>query len=122
MQTATMSLGTFGTAAQRSTDAADDFDLLSTQPLMTEGDRTGTDMMFSNIAGVVLQSEQDRFARTLFRATRGNTFTHFQPISEPVKDPKTGKEVLKSVFVVYYQDNRLLGGGASAMSDKIKKI
>merc|ERR1719487_854201 len=120
MQTATMSLGTFGTAAQRSTDVADDFDLLSTQPLMTEGDRTGTDMMFSNIAGVVLQSEQERFARTLFRATRGNTFTHFQPISEPLKDPKTGKEVTKSVFVVYYQDVRL--GGGSAMAEKIKKI
>jgi V-type H+-transporting ATPase subunit a len=79
------------------------------------------DMTFSNIAGVVLQSEQDRFARTLFRATRGNTFTHFQPISEAVKDPKTGKDALKSVFVVYYQDNRG-GGTVSAMADKIKKI
>merc|ERR1719316_1505690 len=100
---------------------ADEFDLLATEPLMSD-DRSGTDMMFSNIAGVVLQSEQDRFARTLFRATRGNTFTHFQPIIEPLKDPKTGKEVLKSVFVIYYQDNRLGGGGASAMADKIKKI
>merc|ERR1719191_803355 len=111
-----------GSATQRNqTPTDDDFDLLSTQPLMNEGDRTGTDMMFSNIAGVVLQSEQERFARTLFRATRGNTFTHFQPIGEPIKDAKTGKDVFKSVFVVYYQDNRL-GGGASAMADKIKKI
>ena len=27
--------------------------------------------MFSNIAGVIHQEEQDRFARMLFRATRG---------------------------------------------------
>ena len=36
--------------------------------------------MFSSIAGVIHQEEQDRFARMLFRATRGNTFTHFQPL------------------------------------------
>merc|ERR1719160_1551008 len=98
-----------GSGARGAAPANDDeFDLLATEPLMSD-DRSGTHMMFSNIAGVVLQSEQDRFARTLFRATRGNTFTHFQPISESLKDPKTGKDVLKSVFVVYYQDNRLGG-------------
>lgn len=28
----------------------------------------------------------------------GNTFTHFQQIFEPMRDPKTGREVHKSVF------------------------
>ena len=40
--------------------------------------RRTLETMFSSIAGVIHQEEQDRFARMLFRATRGNTFTHFQ--------------------------------------------
>eukprot|EP00438_Fugacium_kawagutii_P003611 Skav221988 [mRNA] locus=scaffold4787:24791:34067:- [translate_table: standard] len=76
--------------------------------------------MFSNIAGVIHQEEQDRFARMLFRATRGNTFTHFQQIFEPMRDPKTGREVHKSVFVIYFQDHRI-GASVSAMSEKINK-
>merc|ERR1719456_1933654 len=71
------------------------------------GSSGGASTMFNNVAGVVAQTEQDRFARTLFRATRGNTFTHFQQIPEPLREPKTGKEIHKSVFVVYYQDNRI---------------
>mmetsp|Transcript_32649 Transcript_32649/g.74017 ORF Transcript_32649/g.74017 Transcript_32649/m.74017 type:complete len:848 (+) Transcript_32649:139-2682(+) len=78
--------------------------------------------MFSNIAGVIPQAEQDRFARTLFRATRGNTFTHFQQIFEPMQDPKTGREVHKSVFVIYFQDSRMGSAISSAMSEKINKI
>jgi len=77
--------------------------------------------MFSNVAGVIPQADQDRFSRTLFRATRGNTFTHFQQIFEPMKDPKTGREVQKSVFVIYFQDTGR-GSPTSAMSEKIMKI
>eukprot|EP00746_Dinoflagellata_sp_MGD_P146156 gnl/MRDRNA2_/MRDRNA2_78674_c0_seq1.p1 gnl/MRDRNA2_/MRDRNA2_78674_c0~~gnl/MRDRNA2_/MRDRNA2_78674_c0_seq1.p1 ORF type:complete len:831 (-),score=151.11 gnl/MRDRNA2_/MRDRNA2_78674_c0_seq1:32-2524(-) len=84
-----------------------------------EEGRSAGDLAFSNIAGVILQSDQDRFARTLFRATRGNTFTHFQQIPELLKDPKTGKEVMKSVLVVYYQD---YSARTSAIGDKVKKI
>jgi len=76
--------------------------------------------MFSNIAGVIPQAEQDRFARALFRATRGNTFTHFQQIFEPMQDPKTGAPVSKSVFVIYFQDHARTE--ASAMNEKIRKI
>jgi len=83
--------------------------------------RRGLDTMFSNVAGVIPQIDQDRFARTLFRATRGNTFTHFQQIPDPMRDPKTGGEVHKSVFVVYFQDQRS-GVSVSAMSEKITKI
>lgn len=90
----------------------------------TEGggtSRRGLETMFSNVAGVIPQADQDRFARTLFRATRGNTFTHFQQIYEPMRDPKTGGEVHKSVFVVYFQDHRV-GASVSAMSEKVNKI
>lgn len=83
--------------------------------------RRSLETMFSNIAGVIHQEEQDRFARMLFRATRGNTFTHFQQIFEPMRDPKTGREVHKSVFVIYFQDHRI-GSSVSAMSEKINKI
>jgi len=85
------------------------------------GHRRALETMFSNVAGVIPQVEQDRFARTLFRATRGNTFTHFQQIPEPMKDPKTGKEIDKSVFVIYFQDHKA-GVNISAMSEKITKI
>mmetsp|Transcript_23400 Transcript_23400/g.54005 ORF Transcript_23400/g.54005 Transcript_23400/m.54005 type:complete len:845 (-) Transcript_23400:108-2642(-) len=85
------------------------------------GHRRSVEAMFSTLAGVLLQEEQDRFARTLFRATRGNTFTHFQPIHEPMMDPVTGKEQRKSVFVVYYQDHQS-GSTQSAMSEKIRRI
>lgn len=73
--------------------------------------------MFSTIAGVIFQSDQDRFARTMFRATRGNAFTEFHYIPEPLRDPATGNVVMKSVFVVYYQ-----GGRDSAMSLRISRI
>merc|ERR1719478_509000 len=78
----------------------------------------GMEKPFSNIAGVIPQDEQDRFARALFRATRGNTFVHFQEIHEPMQDPKSGKAVKKSVFVIYFQDQR----APSAMSERVHKI
>eukprot|EP00922_Rhytidocystis_sp_ex-Travisia-forbesii_P060836 GHVS01090244.1.p1 GENE.GHVS01090244.1~~GHVS01090244.1.p1 ORF type:complete len:839 (+),score=131.33 GHVS01090244.1:129-2645(+) len=77
-----------------------------------------TSMTFSNLAGVILSSEQERFARTLYRATRGNTYTYFQPIeSDRISDIKSGKAVKKSVFVIYFQ-----GSAHSALHEKIGKI
>jgi V-type H+-transporting ATPase subunit a len=87
-----------------------EFEFEASQGLLAGEDssaRAGSDQaMFNNIAGVIPQEDQQRFARTLFRATRGNTFTHFQQIGEPMMDPRSGKPVQKSVFVVYYQDSR----------------
>jgi len=103
----------------------DQFEFAASRSLLDDEEggpgRRALETMFSNIAGVIPQAEQDRFARTLFRATRGNTFTHFQQIFEPMQDPKTGREVHKSVFVVYFQDHRA-GSSISAMSEKITKI
>jgi len=101
------------------------FQVTATQSLLhdteDETDRRSLDTMFNAIAGVIPQEDQDRFARTLFRATRGNTFTHFQQIVEPLEDPKTGRQTRKSVFVVYFQD-QCAGPSVSAMNDKIRKI
>lgn len=104
-------------------DAADQFEFSSARPLLDDEDsgRRTMETMFSNIAGVIPQSEQDRFARSLFRATRGNTFTHFQQIFEPMLDPSSGKAVSKSVFVIYFQDQRS-GMTQSAMRDRVTKI
>jgi len=130
VQTATASLRQVSSSMQRGreSDEGDQFEYDASRSLLSDTeDRPSAsatrsiEMMFSNIGGVIPQAEQDRFARTLFRATRGNTFTHFQQIFEPMQDPKTGRDVHKSVFVVYFQDSRL-GGSASAMSDRIAKI
>lgn len=75
-----------------------------------------TSMVFNNAAGVINQVEQERFAKFVFRSTRGNAFTHFRQITEVLTDPKTGEECQKSVFVVYYQ-----GNSNSAMHGRILK-
>jgi len=100
----------------------DEFEYEATRGLLADDDsrRHVGDTMFSNVAGVIPQDEQSRFARALFRATRGNTFTHFQEIHEPMQDPKTGKPVQKSVFVIYFQDQRT--ASVSAMGERVNKI
>ena len=72
---------------------------------------------FSTLAGVILQSDQERFARMMFRATRGNAFTEFHQIPEPFWDPTNSTKTLRSVFVIFFQ-----GGQNSAMSLKISRI
>jgi V-type H+-transporting ATPase subunit a len=109
---------------QRSNSRArdeDSFEYDATRSLLAEQDtRRNGETMFSNVAGVIPQDEQDRFARALFRATRGNTFVHFQEIQEPMQDPKSGKALQKSVFVIYFQDQR--SQALSAMADRVTKI
>ncbi|CAE6965982.1 atp6v0a1 [Symbiodinium natans] len=79
------------------------------------------DAMLAAVAGVLPVEVQDRFARALFRATRGNVFTHFQPIAEPVPDEAGGPPIAKSVFVTYFQD-AAEGRSATAMRERIGKI
>jgi hypothetical protein len=43
-------------------------------------------MVFSNLAGVLLTADKERFARTVFRATRGNTYTQFKDIEDPLRE------------------------------------
>jgi len=101
----------------------EDFEFSASRSLLdTAGAGGQTAAMFTNKAGVILRSDQDRFAWALFRGTRGNTFTHFQEIYEPIADPKTGKEAYKSVFVIYYQNIQDNAANPSAMTEKINKI
>jgi len=68
------------------------------------------------LAGVLLKADEIRFARALWRASSGNTFTQFFPIDEKVVDPKTGQAVQKSVFVIYFQ------GETGYLQQKIMKV
>lgn len=77
---------------------------------------------FGNISGVLLKSDEQRFARMLFRATHGNSWVHFQQILQKLKDPQTGQEVQKTVFAVHFLDIRGGLGQESAMRLKIRKI
>eukprot|EP01055_Gregarina_sp_Pseudo9_P001768 Gregarina_sp_Pseudo_9__1767@NODE_21_length_5816_cov_43_641856_g19_i0_p1_GENE_NODE_21_length_5816_cov_43_641856_g19_i0NODE_21_length_5816_cov_43_641856_g19_i0_p1_ORF_typecomplete_len837_score202_96V_ATPase_I/PF01496_19/9_8e56DUF3611/PF12263_8/53DUF3611/PF12263_8/19DUF3611/PF12263_8/14Complex1_49kDa/PF00346_19/0_18_NODE_21_length_5816_cov_43_641856_g19_i014733983 len=72
---------------------------------------------FSSFAGVVLQQDQEKLSRTLFRATRGNAYTHIEDLEEDLVDPATGQPQARNVFVVYYQ-----GGPGSALHEKISRI
>ena len=102
-------------AVCRAASAHADGDFRSGGPgLLEEGANSAG---FSNMAGVIFSVDKERFARTIFRATRGNTFCDFSEISEPLKDPKTGQPQSKVVFLVFYQ-----GRGDSAISGKIQKI
>lgn len=70
---------------------------------------------FSSFAGVVPQSDLEKFTRTLFRATRGNCYTHVEPLDEDFMD-ENGQVVKRNVVVVYYQ-----GGPGSALHEKIAR-
>lgn len=104
-----------GFAPQPYVAAEESFEASARRPLVADdfaGGRLGC------VAGVVLKYDELRFARALWRASRGNTFTQFCSIDEPIHDPKTGQMVEKSVFVAYFQ-----GGSASAaMHQKVMKV
>jgi V-type H+-transporting ATPase subunit a len=63
---------------------------------------------------VLAREEQERFARTVFRASRGNVYTHFSDII-----PEGSSDLLpsKTVFVIYFQ-----GGHSTSLYEKITKI
>jgi V-type H+-transporting ATPase subunit a len=65
-------------------------------------------------SGVISKEKFILFERILFRVTRGNLFMKHSEIEETVKDPVTGVETQKVVFIVFYQGERL--------DVKIKKI
>merc|ERR1712050_74937 len=71
------------------------------------------------VAGTVLEADQQRFMRALWRSTRGNVFIDFQPIEAPIMDPKTGMLAKKSVFVIYFQQSE---GAGNAMQAKVSKV
>ena len=47
------------------------------------------------------------FERMLWRISKGNVFVRFADIEENMQDPRTGEEMVKSVFVIFYQVSML---------------
>lgn len=68
------------------------------------------------IAGVIPTADRIRFERALWKVSLGNALWQFEPIKQKVVDPKSGQEVDKSVFVVYFQ------GQKGALHQKVLKI
>mmetsp|Transcript_60125 Transcript_60125/g.158169 ORF Transcript_60125/g.158169 Transcript_60125/m.158169 type:complete len:811 (-) Transcript_60125:297-2729(-) len=90
----------------------EDFETGAKRPILQE-DALGR---LGYLAGVVPKADEARFARALWRASRGNTFTQFSPIEQKVTDPKNGMVVDKSVFVIYFQ------GVSGSMQQKVQKV
>lgn len=57
------------------------------------------------VAGLVETTKMQNFERILFRATRGNMFLKQSEVGT-VRDPATGDNVEKSVFVVFFAGER----------------
>jgi len=92
------------------------------RPVSSDGAGPAQKSVFNTIAGVVPQTSEDRFARTLFRATRGNAVIRFHEILTPIWDPTKTEDVRKSVFVIYFQDHCYDTASRSAMNQKIMQI
>ena len=60
-------------------------------------------MHLNNCAGVMDRVRVSAFERMLWRVSKGNVFVRFADIEEKMEDPATGEELVKSVFVIFYQ-------------------
>ncbi|KAL4706773.1 hypothetical protein ACJJTC_018154 [Scirpophaga incertulas] len=59
------------------------------------------------IAGVVATARVPSFERMLWRISHGNIFFKQAQIDQPLKDPVTGHELLKTVFVVFFHGEQI---------------
>ncbi|OEH80411.1 vacuolar proton-translocating ATPase [Cyclospora cayetanensis] len=84
---------------------------------LSASSKTGENAAVSAVAGMIALQDIPRFQRTLFRSTRGNAFSFFQPTDQKFTDPKTGADLQKNVFVVYHQ-----GSTQSLLHEKIKRV
>jgi len=73
-------------------------------------------MSFSNISGVITVSDRSRFERMLFRATRGNCYVRFAPLSATgsAAVDADGNVIEKLAFVIFYK--------SAAIENKIARI
>ncbi|PHJ18622.1 vacuolar proton translocating atpase subunit, partial [Cystoisospora suis] len=77
-------------------------------------------MAFSTVAGVISTSDQEKFARALFRSMRGNAYTYFQPADVRNFPPEYASTLeSKSLFVTYYQGGR---SPSSAAYEKVMRL
>lgn len=82
-------------------------------PVDERGQYHGEEMTFSNIAGVLPIADKVRFERMLFRATRGNCYVRFSPLSSKAVDAND-KPIAKICFIIFYK--------STAIESKIKRI
>ena len=66
------------------------------------------------ITGVIGTDKKNTFNLLLYRATRGNMISKFSEIEELLTDPATGKQIQKTVFIVFFSSERV--------REKIKKL
>jgi len=71
-------------------------------------------LKFGSLSGVIAQSKFQVFEKILFRATRGNLYLKYDHVRVKLRDPYSGALMLKNVFVIFFQGERL--------EHKIKKI
>ncbi|GAM28112.1 hypothetical protein SAMD00019534_112880 [Acytostelium subglobosum LB1] len=84
-------------------------------PLLEEAVDTGKQgVKLGFITGVMNTDKMPQFQRSLWRTTRGNNFVRDSRIEEDIIDPQSGDDTSKSVFIVFFQGERL--------QQKIKKI
>ncbi|KAB7504051.1 V-type proton ATPase subunit a isoform 1 [Armadillidium nasatum] len=86
--------------AERETEPSSNLDenLLSAEDGVTQGP-----VQLEFVAGVIERSRMPVFERMLWRVCRGNAFLRQQEISTPLKDPHTGHDINKVVFLVVFQ-------------------
>ncbi|XP_063966249.1 V-type proton ATPase 116 kDa subunit a 1-like [Lytechinus pictus] len=86
--------------------------LQNTQTFFQEGNRPDeafgfSDMQLGFVTGVIRRERIPAFEQMLWRVCRGNVFLRQAEIEEPLKDPSTGEEVWKSVFIIFFQGDQL---------------
>ena len=70
-------------------------------------DEITTNVQLGFVAGVIPREKLPAFERLLWFACRGNVFLRHDEISEVMKDPVSGDEIHKSVFIIFYQGEAL---------------
>ncbi|XP_071491442.1 V-type proton ATPase 116 kDa subunit a 1-like [Diadema antillarum] len=86
--------------------------LKNTQTFFQEGNRPEegfgfSDMQLGFVTGVIRRERIPAFEQMLWRVCRGNVFLRQAEIQESLKDPSTGEEVWKSVFIIFFQGDQL---------------
>ncbi|XP_071821713.1 V-type proton ATPase 116 kDa subunit a 1-like isoform X2 [Apostichopus japonicus] len=79
-----------------------------------EGPRIGQAMRLGFVAGVIERGRLAAFEQMLWRVCRGNVFLRLAEIEEPLEDPSSGDEMLKNVFIIFFQGDQL--------KSRVKKI
>ncbi|KAK1881063.1 V-type proton ATPase 116 kDa subunit a isoform 1 [Dissostichus eleginoides] len=97
-------------------DEMEDPNLLEESSSLMEGNEggRGAPLRLGFVAGVISRERIPTFERMLWRVCRGNVFLRKAEIEDPLEDPATGDQVVKSVFIIFFQGDQL--------KNRVKKI